>query len=221
MTRLYILVEGQTEQKFVTSVLQPSFNGLGLYLKPIIFSSKPGYLGGVTSYAKIKRQIIRLCAQDLEATVTTFIDLYGLPTDFPGKNAPGYAGISAGRLKAQYMQDQLNNDINRRNFFPFIMAHEFEALLFADVSKFSAWTTPPVVASLSATRSKFSTPEDINDSVTTAPSKRILIAMPTYQKTLHGPQIAANIGLNTLTAECPHFQDWIHKLERLVTPAAP
>ena len=58
-------------------------------------------------------------------------------------------------------------------------------------------------------------PEDINDSPHTAPSKRILAAMPGYQKTFHGPLIACDIGLDAMRAACPHFDHWLKVIEAL------
>jgi hypothetical protein len=59
-------------------------------------------------------------------------------------------------------------------------------------------------------------PEDINDSPETAPSKRILAAMSGYQKTFHGPLIACDIGIDPMRAACPHFDQWLRALEGLV-----
>ncbi|WP_265306910.1 DUF4276 family protein [Verminephrobacter eiseniae] len=53
------------------------------------------------------------------------------------------------------------------------------------------------------------------DSPQTAPSKRILAAMPGYRKILHGPQIACAIGLHPMRAACPHFDHWLQKIEGL------
>jgi hypothetical protein len=58
-------------------------------------------------------------------------------------------------------------------------------------------------------------PEDINDHPKTAPSKRIVAAMRGYQKTFHGPLIACEIGLSAIRQNCPHFDAWLQKLERL------
>ncbi|MCB1953924.1 MAG: DUF4276 family protein, partial [Rhodocyclaceae bacterium] len=58
-------------------------------------------------------------------------------------------------------------------------------------------------------------PEDINDSPHTAPSKRILATMAGYQKTFHGPLIACDIGLDAMRRECPHFAGWLQKIEAL------
>ena len=62
---------------------------------------------------------------------------------------------------------------------------------------------------------EFDTPEDINDSPTTAPSKRIKRLIPSYRKRLDGPPLAAEIGLNGIRSECPRFDAWLHRLESL------
>ena len=59
-------------------------------------------------------------------------------------------------------------------------------------------------------------PEEINDGETTAPSKRLQSLYPSYDKILFGPLIAQRIGLDRLRQECPHFRDWVAKLEALV-----
>jgi hypothetical protein len=58
-------------------------------------------------------------------------------------------------------------------------------------------------------------PELVNDSPATAPSKRLLSACPTYQKTLHGPALVERIGLAAIREECPHFDSWLGWLESL------
>jgi hypothetical protein len=37
---------------------------------------------------------------------------------------------------------------------------------------------------------------------------------PAYKKTLHGPTVAALIGLEQIRMECPHFDEWLTKLEK-------
>lgn len=88
MSRVYLLVEGQTEEAFVNELLSPHYARMGLYLTPIVVSTSPGHRGGVVSYAKVRPQIERLCRQDAGAHVTTLFDLYALPSDFPGKDSP-------------------------------------------------------------------------------------------------------------------------------------
>lgn len=213
MTRIKLLVEGQTEEVFVRELLLPHYARIGVYMTPIIVSTSPGYRGGMTSYAKIRPQIQRLCLQDPEAWITTMFDLYALPTDFPGK-ASVLQGT--GEYKAQYVEQQMAADISLWNFLPYVQVHEFEALLFSQAEKFSEWTDDQdTVAGLVAIAKAHASPEDINDSPHTAPSKRVEAAIPAYQKTFHGPLIACEIGLDVMRAACPHFGGWLKKLEQL------
>ena len=215
MSRIYMLVEGQTEEAFVNELLVPHYARIGLYLIPIIVSTSPGYKGGVVSYAKIKPQIEKLCKQDAMAYVTTLFDLYGLPVDFPGKSSAAYPTVGSGAQKAQFLELELASDINFRNFLPNLLVHEFEALLFVQLDMFELWTDDGrVLDSLRAAR-RTQAPEDINDSPHTAPSKRILAVMKGYQKTFHGPLIACDIGLDAMRQDCPHFHAWLSKIEAL------
>ncbi len=70
-----------------------------------------------------------------------------------------------------------------------------------------------MAARLLAIRHEFPTPEDINDSPTTAPSKRIKAVAPAYDKLLHGVAAASEIGLARMRSECPHFAEWIVFIE--------
>lgn len=215
MKRVYILVEGQTEETFVRDLLIPHYASMDVFLTPIIVSTSPGYRGGVVSYAKVRPQIERLCKQDAKALVSTLFDLYALPADFPGKCEPAWARQRSGQDKASLVEGSLAADIQQPNLLPYIQVHEFEALLFTDVEAFKAWTDDDrVLAPLRAVR-KTTAPEDINDNPKTAPSKRILSAMSGYQKTVHGPLIACDIGLNAMRTACPHFSSWLDQLDAL------
>lgn len=215
MSRAYLLVEGQTEEAFVRELLQPHYARIGLYLTPIIVTTSPGHKGGVVSYAKVRPQIERLCKQDADAHVSTLFDLYALPTDFPGKSDPCWPHHGSGHQKADFVEARLAQSIGKRNFIPNIMVHEYEALLFVQPERFADWADQDVVDKLKAAR-QAQAPEDINDGPNTAPSKRILDAMPNYQKTVHGPLLACDIGLDVMRADCPHFDGWLKKLEALL-----
>ena len=56
-------------------------------------------------------------------------------------------------------------------------------------------------------------PELVNDGVDTAPSKRIMTAYPQYAKTIDGPLVIAEAGLDTIRVACPHADDWLRDLE--------
>lgn len=217
MTRLYCVVEGQTEETFVNELLRPFYAKQGLYITPIIISTSQGHKGGICSYTKVKPQLQRLCKQDSSAKVTTLFDLYALPNNFPGKETANFKQQTNGLNKAVFLESCLAEDIGEDNFIPNIMVHEFETLLFVQPQKFSEWTDSQIaVRKLISIAEAHVTPEEINDGPHTAPSKRILQHMPNYQKTFHGPLIATEIGLDALRQACPHFNVWLNNLEGLM-----
>jgi hypothetical protein len=220
MKRVYLLVEGQTEETFVRDLLVPHYARIDLFLRPIVVRTSRSHVGGLRSYAKVKDQLIRLCRQDRDATVSTMMDLYGLPADFPGKSSPAYPRQGAGVQKAGFIEAEWAKDVNESNFLPHLMVHEFEALLFVEPDRFSGWATSgSVVAELVRIARSSSSPEEINDGPATAPSKRIMQFMPEFEKTFHGPLIATEIGLDALQRGCAHFSAWLGRLEALVHPS--
>lgn len=218
MKRFYLLAEGQTEETFVRELLTPHYARLGVYITPIILNTSPGYRGGVASYAKVKPQIVRLCRQDPAAVVTTMIDLYALPNDFPGKTDRAYPAKGSGMQKAEFIETRLKLDVGERNFLPHLTVHEFEAFLFVEPEHFGDWTdSAEVIDQIRKVAEAYDTPEDINDNPLTAPSKRILRLMPSYKKTFHGPLITTEAGLDALRRSCRHFDAWLSCLEGLAT----
>jgi hypothetical protein len=65
-------------------------------------------------------------------------------------------------------------------------------------------------------RNRFATPEKINDSPETAPSKRIGAQFPGYEEPLLGVQAVLEITLAQIPSECPHFDCWLQRLEALI-----
>ncbi len=62
MSRVYVVVEGQTEEIFIRQLLGPAFSNLGIWLQPALIG-KPGHKGGVISYPRAKKDIIKFLAQ--------------------------------------------------------------------------------------------------------------------------------------------------------------
>ncbi len=217
MIRIKILVEGQTEETFVRGVLAPYYAPQQIFFTPIIVLTSPGNKGGVSSYGKVMCQLIRLCRQDRGAVITTMLDLYGLPMDFPGRQDAAYPANGNGEQKAAFLEDCMAADIGEDNFIPYLSVHEFEALLFVAPEKFSDWIddeeSVEQLKQISAQAGGL--PEQINDSPNTAPSKRIQALVPHYKKLLHGPLIAEDIGLDAMRQACPHFNSWLQYLEQL------
>jgi hypothetical protein len=101
-------------------------------------------------------------------------------------------------------------------FIPFVTMHEFEGILFSDCGAFSRGIyRPELEPKFQSIRNEFNTPEEINDSPNTAPSKRIMDIIPSYEKPLLGTLAVLAIGLVTIRRECPHFNEWITFLEKL------
>lgn len=215
MTRVHVFCEGQTEDVFVREVLQPYFARVGIWLNPIIVRTGPAGKGGLTSYGKIKWQIEHKCKEDRAAWVTTFFDLYGLPTDFPDMVTESAASIS----QVAVLEAGFERDIGQPNFLANLISHEFEALLFSAPQAFAAWFDDeklPVI--LGEIRNQFDSPEHINNSRHTAPSKRILHHCAGYDKVVHGALIALEIGLVQIRAECPRFDAWVNRVLALAAP---
>ena len=198
MSRVLVFVEGQTEETFVRDLLVPYFSRLGIYLTPILAQTSPGHKGGIVSYGKVKHQLTRLCRQDQGAYVTTMMDYYGLPNDFPGLDGR----VADAHEQVMRLELALQQDIDAPNFIPNLMLHEFEALLFSAPEKIAEWLDDQaLLAPMAAIRGAFATPEHINNSPQTAPSKRILALVPHYKKTVDGPLIAEDIGLDTIRGQ--------------------
>lgn len=212
MTRVHIFCEGQTEDVFVRELLCPYFERLGVNLNPIIIRTGPKGKGGISSYGKIKWQIERKCKEDPGAFVTTLLDFYALPTDFPMIVIAQGASIA----RAKIIEAAFNADIAQKNFVANLVVHEFEGLLFSSPAAFSAWfDDASLVKGLQTIRDGFDSPEHINDGKATAPSKRILKLCREYDKVVHGSLIALDIGLDIIRHECKLFDGWLKKIEAL------
>lgn len=218
--RLYLTVEGQTERKFAEELLQPHLSQFSVDLRTrvALTNRKLGKRGGVMDFARIRDDLTRLMRQDRqpEARFTTMIDLYALPPDFPGWDEARKKALPQERVLA--LEQAFQQQLGERRFLPYIQLHEFEALLYCDLSQLARriTNTDKAFATLQNEITGLA-PEEINDGDTTAPSKRIINHVPLYErlKVRVGAPAAAAIGLNTLRANCPHFNEWISRLEQL------
>lgn len=216
-----ILVEGQTEGEFVQTILNTYLNLKGLHLTITLIKTKkavdnnPAYKGGVISYGQIERDLKPLLGNTSVAAITTMFDYYGLPTDFPGYShseaqQPGcYQAVA-------YLEKQFTDAIAHQNFIAYLSIHEFEALLFTAPEKIIEAlpdANKDLISTLQDIRDKYSSPEEINKIA--PPSKRILSYLPDYRKPLHGIKIATLIGIEAMLKVCPHFREWVTKLENL------
>jgi hypothetical protein len=116
------------------------------------------------------------------------------------------------------LEAALHAEFGDRRFVPFIQLHEFEALIYCDLGQLQQRIAGSE-AGIAALRREVRDlePEEINEGEATAPSKRIIRHVPVYEwnKVRVGAPAAAAIGLPALRTKCPHFGEWISKLERL------
>jgi hypothetical protein len=226
MARLLIHVEGQTEESFVNEVLRDYLlhKGYESVSARIMGNARlRRQRGGITPWPSARKEIINHLRQDLGCIVTTMVDYYGLPQVGDGA-WPGRAEASRlqANQKAAHVEDAMRRDLasqlgDDRRIFPFVVIHEFEGLLFSDCAAFSrAIGRRDVEPMLKRIRDQFDTPEDINDSPVTAPSKRVAELVQGYEKPFFGTLAVLEIGLDRLRSECPHFNAWIDQLEQLV-----
>jgi hypothetical protein len=225
MARLYLFAEGPTEQTFADVLLKPHLANYGVYLhNPILIAHcrKKGrvHRGGGRNYLPMRNDVIRFLKQEKSDDVffSTMIDLYALHGDFPGRKEAGSMSHDP-EAKVRFLEESWAADVGDPRFLPYLQLHEFEGLLFADLSALESFYPDAGgrIARLQSEVSSFKTPELIDDGPATAPSKRIRNHFGDYAKSVMGPQMAQLIGLTKIRNKCPHFDQWLERLEELAS----
>ena len=225
MSRLLVHVEGQTEEDFVKEVLRPHLcaHGYTCVNARLLGNARlRTNRGGIRAWPSARNDIIRHLNGDKGCLFTTMVDYYGLPQEderaWPGRKEASDAAFphKAKIIETAIIADlaQSESEATLRRFMPFVTMHEFEALLFSDCSIFAASVGQSALApAFQEIRDTAGSPERINDSRETAPSKRVEKLIPGYKKPLFGKIAAVAIGLDSMRAACPHFNAWIEQLE--------
>lgn len=228
MTRLRIHVEGLTEKNFVDEVLAAGLYGVGyteVTARMIGKQRERDRRGGIRSWEETRQGITNHLREDVDLVVSTMVDYYGMPSDGP-QGWPGRAEATSLPFsqRAAHVENAIGTDVatlmgdnfNPVRFVPYVMMHEFEAMLFSDCERLAqAIYHPELAVRFQEIRDGFNTPEEINDSPETAPSKRIEMLAPGYQKPVDGTAVASAIGLTVIGRECPHFGQWLQRLTNL------
>lgn len=226
MARVLIHVEGPTEETFVNEVLAPHLYGMGysrVSARIVGNARLRERRGGIKAWSAVREDILRHLREDSKSLTTTLVDYYALPQS-KGRAWPGReeAGCQPYPFKAATVENalladiagELGNSFHPVRFIPFVTMHEFEALLFSDCDAFGRGICrPDLIPAFQTIRDSFETPEQINDSPLTAPSKRVEALVAGYEKPLLGSLAALEIGLAAMRRECPHFNDWLTRLE--------
>ncbi|MBR1447502.1 MAG: DUF4276 family protein [Prevotella sp.] len=214
MKRLIIVCEGATEQEFCQTVLTPYF-----YQKDILVETPTikHSCGGIVAWGTLKKQLVQHL-NETDVIVTMLIDFYRIKDSF---RFPGWMEskkIGPLQAKTEFLFRQIAMDMQsdlQNRFVPYIQMHEFEGLLFSDISVFKNNFRKGECdfEAIEDAIKGFNTPEEINNGPNTAPSVRLKNAIQGYNKELYGSILADDIGLETIRKRCPLFNQWIERLE--------
>lgn len=214
MKRLIIICEGATEQAFCNDVLRDYFLTKDILIEALTIKHSNG---GIVAWDTLKKQIIKHLNEG-NCTVSLLVDYYRIRDSY---HFPGWMeskGIANLYDRMHYLFEQMALDLDeaqRPRFIPYIQLHEFEGLLFSDISVFPRNFTKEQLdfPQLERAVNDFKTPEEINNSPATAPSERLKKAINGYDKVTDGASLALEIGLETIRKKCILFNEWIERLE--------
>jgi hypothetical protein len=221
MKRLIIVVEGDTEKEFVDKVLSPYLYAKGL--QSVSCFKIKHTKGGLTKYHHLKTDLIN-CIYESNVLVSTLIDFYALPKDFPKYEDAKTIVDKPDRLT--FLEKAILEDLETEkrqafpNLQPYIQLHEFEALVFSSIDAIKSLYSNEDAKfnELEQIIAAYPNPEDINDSPQTAPSKRLKNnqLIKGYNKISDGIMIIEETGINTILSKCPRFKAWVETLIKKV-----
>lgn len=224
---VHILCEGQTEQGFVESVLKPYLIEKGVVaVKSILVTTnkKKNARGGLVTYQHALNDLTTMLNINKDGNYekhifTTMFDLYALPNDFPGYTEAHSIDDRYSRVAA--FEEAFAKEIGSNRFIPYIQLHEYEALVFCGLNHLTDLYKgcEKGIDKLKEELDCIGNPELVNDNPHTAPSKRIINAIEgdkkayyNYDKPKAGKYVAEKVGIESLRAQCHHFNEWIEKL---------
>jgi len=219
MDRLAFLVEGNSEIFFVESKLIPYLYQVcgpqcSLTAQKIETNRRLHKKGGNVGYVYFENEIRRIAAPG-NVALTTLVDFFRLPTDFPGYSTD--AG-KISQIESAVKERIVGQGILRADrFFPYIQKYEFETLLYA---RPEAWNgvvdTPKQLEQIKAIRSSFSSPEEINGGRDTSPSNRLKRVFH-YDKVSDSIRVLSRLTVDEIRVACPRFDAWIAELEKYLS----
>ena len=228
MIRVNVVAEGKTEMKFAKELLNQFFGGKLIINARCVLSSRNNrtnyeHRGGLVNYRHAKNDILNWLKEDPSAYVTTMFDFYHLPRNFPDYECAIRCPTHLERV--EHLELKMKADIDadladsvQDRFIPYIQLHEFEALLYTDLSLLEDdYLNADDIGAIRRLREETAgiPPEEINNGAETAPSKRLLKAIH-YEKGATPVAWLEKITIDKIASCCPHFSAWIEKLSKLV-----
>ncbi len=218
--KLHLIVEGETELAFARDTLKPHLAQYHVSVNPFMLPTNRslGAAGGALSWDRFRYNVGRLLKQfaGISDRFSTMIDWYKLDPHFPGVGEARKLAQAADR--AATVAATVQTHFNSPRLLPFFTLHEFEALLFCDLITV-ARRLPGRDRGIANLKAEIGStpPEEVDDGSSTHPSARLEKHLPGYHraKVLVGARAAGEIGLPVLREKCPHFGQWLTRLENL------
>lgn len=198
-----IVCKGRAEENFVKNVLNKYFIPKQIKLIPYRLNN----CGNISGNVSIEKLVDCLCRCNT-SIITTLVDYYG----FKGN-----------KLDVTSLENDILNKYSKRKkdkiLIPYVQMHEFEALLFSDINTISESmnANDNQMDELAKIIKEYNNePEKIDNSIETAPSKRLEKIFIDYKKTVDGILISKNIGIDKIKENCKKFNTWLIKIEEKV-----
>lgn len=220
---LFAVVEGQSESGFFKPFLAEHLALRGIDLHVAVIGKGRAKGGMLRTFAQVCAELGDFLEDRRRPWVTTFFDYYGLPTG----EGRGWGFVSAAKAKGvAAIEERLRDGVSEAapqlaaRFIPYVQLHELEALYFAEpVTLATVLEAPAMAEKFAAVTTAAGGCEQINDSPTTAPSKRLQAMCPRYIKgrssAAHAPRLGAKLSLAEVRRQCPRFHAWLESLEKL------
>lgn len=215
MKQVAVIVEGQTEQRFISEILGPHLSTSHVYAKPVITkTSNTGRGGGGwRGYRDLFDALSRQPQWDL---VTSMIDYFRAPAGFPGAERRGKDPYATADLWQDAIQAEWSG-CTTNEVKPFFMVHEFEALVIAaGAAQESVLGDRRVARQMRRwVEEAGQNAEAVNGGPQTAPSKRLERLLPDYVKTADGLEILQAVSLEDVLPSVPRFDSWLQMIRSI------
>lgn len=218
MRKLCVVVEGDSEERFVRGALRNHLAHLNTVAIKVETSRSPlgrAHRGG-GDWTKWRADIRRaLPPSGSDRVVTTLFDLYGLPRNFP-RPAGAEHELDTNAL-ADRLETGMAKEVGDPRFVPNIVRHEFETLVLASLDELEQVMHTGMRDGVRRLRLELAQRpvEEINCGAATAPSKRLAAAGIGFSKRKHGVPAVERAGIAKLKVACPRFAAWVTRLESL------
>ena len=235
MKKLYIICEGETEERLVYNVFYDRLSSTYNVIIALTLPTGENQMGGAAKggfrktngYNHALNHIRSSIKLYKNSVVTTFFDLFRFPNDIACyRDAKSVIDPIA---RATMYEQQIDQDVRKGvgdgfTFIPHVQPCESEAFLFVDpmISAMEMGDSSEDVqyyeTSIYEVRKRYQTPEHID--ADKGPSKYLEDIFPYYSKNKVGRggfswKAAKEIGIDAICEECEHFNAWMRKLESL------